>query len=204
MNATTDTVENITASISKPIEYFVSKDGFAIDPETGEVLGMVDDDGKILPERSERFEIRTIDQAEWVLSLLVEQESTIAGLRAKRDAIVANIDSQIKQHENRLNFIHHRFDADLRWFAAEKIKGTKDRSVKTAYGTLAFRATQCSIKVIDMAEAVTWAKGNMPECVQVKESVIVTPLKGYEESLPVEIFEVTPPGESFSIKTGVK
>jgi hypothetical protein len=189
-----------------PFEYAVSKDGFAFDPETGEIFGMVDHAGKLIEETDEkpRFVVDTLDKAEWVLEKMMSAESDIVALKAKLAAITDNITSQVKTQEAKLGYLHGRFGADLKQLASEQLEGKKQRSIKTAYGTLAFRTTQGSIKVTDMVAAVDWCKSFCPDALKVTESVLVTPLNGSENDLPTYAFEVTAPGETFSIKTGVR
>jgi len=114
----------------------------------------------------------------------------------------AQIDSMARDHHRRRSFLLGRFEADLRVLAERELAGSKSRTLKTVHGSLSFRKTPGSIKVIDEGLALEWAKANCPEAIRVNESVIVTPLKGRDD-LGAGAFAVTEPGESFKIDTGI-
>jgi phage host-nuclease inhibitor protein Gam len=181
-------------------QYGTTRDGYQYDLETGEVCGMASQVPSV--PLKETFVADTIEKVEWVLSKRMDAEIIVYALKVKLAAITENITSMITAEERKLTWLDARFGLDLREYAASHLTG-KAKSVKTTYGTLAFRASAGSIKITDMAKAVEWANTNAPEAIKVTSHVVVTPLKDREGDLPTDCFTVTGPHESFSIKTGI-
>lgn len=170
--------------------------GFIVNVETGEVLGHID--------TGDQFAVTDLKSAEWVLEKMQAQDSEIAGLGLRRQAIIDQLDSMVRDNKRRRDWLEYRFGNDLMAFADDALKDAKSKSLKTPYGTLGFRLNPGSIKVREEAKeyAVTWAKEHAPDAVKVTESILVTPLKGRTD-LPADVFDVTEPRDVFYIKTGV-
>lgn len=105
-------------------------------------------------------------------------------------------------HKKRLGFLDGRYSNLLKDFAAREIEGGKTRSVKLLSGRLGFRQNPSSMKIIDPAAALAWAKENLPNAVKVVESVQVTPLKSYAETTGEfpEFVEYTAPYDKFYVE----
>ena len=201
-------MEAITPTISecKPLTYIVTADGYAVDDNTGEVLGMTDEHGILIIETKDEkplFIIDTMHKADWVLEKILNSECNENALALKLAAITDNIKAQIKDEQRRQEYLHARFDNDLKFFARVELSGSKAKSLKTTYATLAFRATPVRIKIVSMEAALTWAEQNAEDAIKTTKEVPVSYLKGRED-LPVLAFETIPAGENFSIKTGAK
>jgi hypothetical protein len=186
----------------------ISKDGFLIDEETGEVLGHVEltqmEDAFKEVAPAAPFVIDTPAKVDWVLEKLQTLDADLAAVEARRAAINANLDTQADALRKRRAWTEMRFAADLRMFAAAVLAGSKLRTYTSPFGKLSFRKTAGAITILFPEDALAWCKENCPEAIVVKESVIKTPLKAIESELPPAIFEVTAPGEAFKIETGVK
>lgn len=82
------------------------------------------------------------------------------------------------------------------------MEGSKTKTYTTPFGKLSFRTVPGKWNVIDEAKAIGWAKREHPGAVRVKESLLISELKGVE--LPQFAFEEVPAREAFKIDTGVK
>lgn len=181
-------------------------DGYVIDIDTGEVVGHLE--ALELPASDESgpavsFEVTDLHSAEWVLSKLLCAESVAAGLALRKAAIVANIDAQIKEQARRVDWLHRRFDADLRAYAWSEVENAKTKSLVTAYGKLSFRQAPGGITVLNQEAAVQWAEQHCPDAVKVVRSVLVTPLRPVQDQLPGDVFEIRQPSMNFHIDTGI-
>lgn len=179
--------------VAEPIEEIVGD--WVIDLSTGEILRHV--------QACDEFHVEDMASAEWVLERMAEVDGDILGLEARLAAITDQMGAMVRDRKNRREWLDRRFGAELEHFAAGELLGAKTRTLKTPYGSLSFRTSPGSIKVVNEEGALEWAKAHCPEAVKVKESVLVTPLKGQEEMLPVAFFEVEGPKDRFYVKTGV-
>lgn len=162
---------------------------YTIDEETGEMTAEVP-----------AFAVKDAESAEWVLERVQTLEAQDAALRARQEAILANIATERSRIDARKKGLLFRFEGQLAEFARENLpKGKK--SWVCPYGTLGFRTTRGSTKVLDKDLAVEWAQANAPDAVKVETSVLVSKLP--ETDLP-PCFEVVAPEERFYIDSGVK
>lgn len=186
--------------------------GYIIDVETGEVIDHAEvntgrasaDDFFATLDPRPVFEATDLAGVEWVMSKLQEAESEVLGLKSRRDAIVSNIDTQIRDRQNKIQWLHKRFDADLELFTRSQIQDKKTKTVTTPFGKLSMRQNPGSIVVKDDAGAIAWAKQHMPEAVATKEHILLTPLDKVKGGLPGDLFLVIAPFEKFGVNTGVK
>ena len=200
----------------------IEQDGYRIDADTGEILGLV--------KVSERFVPDTPDKVDWVLERMQEEDAQIAMIDQRLAAISSNLLAMRREHERRRTYMAGRFDADLRAFAETQLLDGKTRTYRTPFGSLSFRRTAGSIKVVDELAAIEWCREPVPcpvcqgasedvdhcnrcngcgyvyrcvDAIKVKESIIVTPLKPLADELPSHVFTVTGPGETFKVDTSV-
>lgn len=172
----------------------IEKDGYLVDDETGEVQGLAETPG---------FKVTDLSGAEWVLEKMAQEDAGILALTARRNALTANLDAMIREHQNRREWLGMRFGHELESFAEGELAGKKTRTLPTAFGKLYFRRIPGSIIVIDKDAALAWASAEAPDAVQIETRLLVSALKGREETLPAA-FEVLPPADRFYIETGVK
>lgn len=173
----------------------VIHEGYYVNPETGEVLGHV--------EAAEEFRVRDMPSAEWVLEKMQMADSEIAAVEMRLAAIQEQMESILADRRRRRNWLQTRFGAELEAFAREALDGAKQRSLKTPFGTMGFRHVAGSIKPLDKKGCIAWAKEYCPAAVVQREELVVSPLKDRED-LPNELFDVTPAGDRFYIKTGLE
>lgn len=189
-------VEHEPYAWEEPQRETIVVNGYLIDAETGEVLDIVE-------APRPQFHVEDLASAEWVLEKMHEAEGRVAGLTARLAAITDQIGAMIREENRRSEWLQHRFGAELEAFAGRELQGQKSRSLKTPFGTLSFRSTPGSIRPLDKQGALAWAKEHAPDAVVTREDLVVTPLKDRTD-LPPILFEVTPAGDRFYIKTGVK
>lgn len=173
----------------------VTKDGYLIDDETGEVVGHADS--------PEAFRVTDLASAEWVLEKMQTTDADIAALESRKRAIVANIDAQVKAHQSRRQWLDARFLNDLRQFAAVALSGVKAKTVVTPFGKMSFRKVASRVVVTDTDAALAWAEREMPGAVKVSKSILVSAIpRGMD--LPAFAFGLTETEERFSVDTGIK
>lgn len=188
-------------------------DGYLIDSRTGEVLEFV---GR--PE----WRIDSDDKAEWVLERRGEIEADLAAVRARREAILANLDALERKHAGRLRALDFRFEGELEAFARSKLAGGKAKTWRCPYGTVAIRKVPGRWTWADVADAkdkaVEWADRHHPHLVveTVERKVPLDKLKDaavlHCSQVGDEIVDYTevarflswvPEAEKVHIKTGV-
>lgn len=169
---------------------------YLIDDETGEILGFAE------PDKAP-FHPVDLQGIEWVLERISEAQGDRAALTARRTALAANLDRQIKAAEVREAFLLSRFGPDLEAFAKAETEGRKARYTDTAFGRLRFMKTQGSIAVADMEKALAFAEQHQPDAIKTTRSILVSAFKGQEDALDPAAFTVTPPRDVFKIETGV-
>jgi hypothetical protein len=195
-------------------EYIIDG-GFMIDPETGEILGMLD--------TTDRFEVKAQDDAEWVLKKMLSAEADMAAIdnmpdviRAK--AVLENAEKLKKEQQCKLDWLHRRFDNELGEFARRQLEGQKGKTLKTIYGSISLRVKKGGLKVLDPAKALLMAKMDYPHAVKTTESFLISMLTDSEKETLVKgltgtvwtdedearkAFTVEPDSETVTVKTGV-
>lgn len=205
----------------RPVE--IDDDGWVVD-ERGEVLGLPDE-GEFVdlapdpqtgePRRGWRpiveqcFAIRSDADAEAVLERLAREEAAAEAVQTRRAAMLERFDRLESIHRNRADYIRRRFGAQLAEHARGRLAGGKRKTYTLANGSIAFRKTQGSASIVDMAKAVEWARSSRPELIRVKEDVLVSEArKAVEEDVALGLLdfvpswiEITPPGESVRVET---
>lgn len=180
----------------------VDADGWVYDVETGEVLGHTD--------VAEDAGVATLEEAERLLELRSRVEGRIAGLQARREALVKNLTAQIAAETRRLSWwdCYHR--PRLVEYARAHLP-KKGKTWRCAWGKVAFRKSAGTTEILDMAEAVAFVEGLEPSLVKVVKSVgvkavaeaqrIATELFGEPPALP--FVRSTGETEAVSVETGV-
>lgn len=194
-------------------------DGYLIDSRTGEVLEYV---GR--PE----FHVTDDSAAEWVLERRGEIEADLAAIRARREAILANLDRLEREQAARLKAWDWRFAGELEQFARGRLEGGRKRTWQCPFGSVAIRKTPARWTWADAPDAkeraVEWARENWtPELIKaqgivrtkVEEVPVLDKIVGMVETLEKagsmeDVREATfaflsyvPEGEAVTIKTGV-
>lgn len=182
-----------------------TEDGFIFDLLTGEVLGRTD--------AEERFEVRSLDAAEWVLELRSQIEGRMHGLAARKAAVVAMIDLLIAGERRKLSWWETRLSPSLVEFAREQLGTGKSRTWRCAWGQVAFRKTKGSNAIINDEQAMAFVELWAPELVKVVRSVNVTSVKGAleaakaacpDEDIETPFLASTGETESVTVSTGIE
>lgn len=178
-------------------------DGRIVDTATGECLGLA------VPPA---FVADTQETVEWVLEKMLVLDSEIAGLEARRAALVENMDAMIGGARTRRRSLERRFKAEVIEFARANL-GEGKRTWRCPFGSVSFRTVPGSLKVVDEDLAVRVAESlDMGNAVKVTKKVLVTDLTDgqaaeivdlVEKRMVTDAFEVVPERESVTIRTGV-
>jgi hypothetical protein len=209
--------------------YSVDDDGCVFDLATGELLDQKAIDLlRALPSESDNaiplhaieelesavapLTIESRDDAEYALEKLSRIEGRLLGLKARRDALMKNLDAQIRHEQRKLSWWDWRFGSAVKGFARTLLSG-KDRTVRFNFGSVSFRKVNGTPEIIDESGAVEWCKKWNPAVVKVKESVTATnaaktleqvrrDLEDPSYSVPFLVFSQD--SESVNISTGVE
>lgn len=139
------------------------------------LINEVEENG--IPEEHTRFKIEDKSQASWALKKIAK---IIAEKRENEE--VANIEiertknwlkkenEELERHESFFEFLLHEYHRK------ELEIDPKSKTIKLPFGTLKMR-TQQPEYLYDDEKLIVWAKNYLPEAVQVKESVLKTPIK---------------------------
>jgi hypothetical protein len=181
-------------------------DGFLVNEETGEILG--------LAEQDHGWQVDSPDKADWVLSLMAQEEAQLEALEMRKQALLHNLERMAKEHERRLDYLRYRFGGGLQSVARAELEGGKSRTLRLPHGSLAFRKVAGSSAIKDMDAAVAWAAANAPSLVRTTTKTDVLAGEAakmldaiYGENNPARAYpawmERTDPRETFTIKTGI-
>jgi hypothetical protein len=153
-------------------------DGYIIDAETGEVLGI----------ESPRPAFAVVDQSscDWVMNKMLEAEADVAAidhspvvLHAK--AVLENAAQLKKQRQRRVDFLHHRFDTELGEYARQKLIGQKSKTLKTLFGSISLRIVRGGVRVFDEIRAIEWARRCFPDAIKTSEEFLISALPADEK-----------------------
>ena len=167
------------------------------DEETGEYAGPAS--GWITGEESPE------DLALLVMRKRMDIEADIQAEKAKMDAIIANMAKLIGKHQARLDWLEHRYNAQLQDYAMSQLPRKADGTLKAKtwtcpFGSVSFRTVTEKVKVVDEDETVEWLMHHNPEAVKTKHTVLVSKLSDFAlEKAPG--IEIVPATESVTIKT---
>ena len=176
-------------------------DGYIVDAETGEVIGLA---------QKEEFRVKDEDSFRWVMQKILESESKIAAIDNSAEykqaqAIIANADSMKKDAQRRLEWLLARFTNEIAEYAKPQlVKGS--RSLKTMFGTVAFRTKKGGLKVSNEELAIQWAERNAPSAIKISKKFLISELSTTESVKALgagDAFYVAPDTETVTIKTGV-
>jgi len=174
----------------------IEQDGFIIDVETGEVLGLAK------PE----FHVTDASSADWVLEKMLDAKASITRENIKLKSITENIESKKRDYQRRIDYLEFRFGAELEAFAAKELEGAKTKTWKGDYGQLKFRTVNGGVRVKDADEALAAAKQlGWVDAIKVKEEFQISKLTPDQKALAVNLldaFEVKPDSQVFDIKVG--
>lgn len=174
-------------------------DGYVIDNETGEILGLT----------KSTFEVTDEKSADWVLEKIMDAEVEIARNDIKRKAILENLDTQDADQRRRIEFLKWKFGPQLERFANKELANAKTKTWKGTFGKLSFRTIKGGLRVTDPDEALFVAQSNgFTNAIKTVETFQISKLTSEQrELLETKLpngFEIKPDETSFKIETGVK
>jgi phage host-nuclease inhibitor protein Gam len=182
----------------------VDSDGWVFDLDSGEVLGRIDAD--------DRFEIDSIERAEWALRLRSELEGELVALDVREAALLRQLRTLRAAKLRRLAWWDYRFAPSLIAFARSLLSG-KGRTAQFAWGRVSFRSTKGTTRILDMDAAIDWMKAWNPAKVKIRESVTVKDVLETRKAAAEEYGEwlehlgflaSSGPGESVKVSTGIE
>lgn len=189
-------------SSERPME--VDPDGWVYDPDTGEVLGH-----EQIPVV---FEVRSSEDADWVLELRSEIEARLIALDIRQKALVDQIQTLKREQMRRLSWWEYRFGPSLVAFARTLLAGSKKRTAQFTWGKVAFRRSPGRTSILDMDAAVEFVSAWAPEQVRVERSVTLSGVEAAVKAaaratgeMPARLLWVahSGPEERCTISTGV-
>ncbi len=176
------------------------QDGYLIDIETGVIIAL---------ETDLRGEFHVTDEAsaEWVLEKLLDCDVEIAKETMKLKAITERLQKNIKAKNSEKGWLLARFKPELEQYAKAQLEGGKAKSLKLAYGTLAFRTTKGGLRVKDPRAALVCAKLNKwVNAIKRTEVILIDSLTDDQREVAAtytEGFQVKPDEQKFDIQSGV-
>jgi len=191
-------------------ENTIIQDGFIVDQETGEVLGLAE-----MPKPD--FAVTDEESFNWVMKRILTAEADIQAVKTNSEviaarAIVANADAIEKQARKKLEWLHTRFTPEIGEYAKQFITD-KCKTFKTVLGSVSFRKVPSKYIVTNEENAIALAEKMCPDAVKVKKSFLIsqaTPefieecFRGAIETGEMEAFDIVLESETVTIKTGVK
>lgn len=213
--------DGVQAIDLRPVE--IDPDGWVVDDQ-GEILGRPDEGVFVdlppdpetgearrgwqpIPERCWR--IQTDADAEAVLDRLGREEAAAEAVATRKRAMLERFERLEGVHRRRAEWIRRQYAAQLADLARARLAGAKRKSYVLANGTIAFRKSAGTARIVDMSKAVEWARFSRPELIRTKEDVLSSETrKAVEEDVALGLLdfvpswiEITPPGESVRIET---
>jgi hypothetical protein len=143
-------------------------------------------------EPDETFKIDTIEKADWILTKLnaavrrIEEHQKLRVFKEKllRQAYEAKLEQLEGEHLrsisgdlNEVRGIWHRFGPDIQRLVAERVKNSSRKSETIAGVQIGSHKVAADVLVANKAEALVWAKENIPDEVEVVETVPAKVLK---------------------------
>lgn len=168
--------------------------GALVDVDTGEIVGVARMDET---DPQEPFRVRDQDSAEWVLERILEAESEADALGRRKALIVDNLDRMQREHTRRAEFFRERFGPQLEEWARGQLNGKKARTLRTPYGSLAFRKKAARLVIEDEEQAIADCLDNAPDAVKTTYRLLVSMLPA---GVVPKGCRVEPGGDSFRIE----
>jgi hypothetical protein len=167
--------------MSEPIR----EDGWIIDPDTGEVVGVY---GWMDKDQVEN------EQDLWrVQESIMRVDAKIIAEQVQMRAIIENCEKRIKALQRKREWIEMKFGPSAYRVAKELLpKGRK--TYTSPYGEVPFRTTKDRLVVDDHALAVVWAKRMAPDSVKTVETVLVSKIPANVADGILGMEQFVPPG----------
>ena len=163
----------------------IRENGWVIDPNTGEVIGVYGwlENGVVESE-----------QDLWILQKkMLDVDSLIIGERAQLKRIQEMCEKRIKALESRRSWMELKYGVTATDVARELLPRNK-KTYTSPYGEITFRSSKAKIKFTNQEAAVAWAKRYQPDAIKIAESVLVSKLSAQSVSDLTTYAHVRPEG----------
>lgn len=130
----------------------------------------------------------SLGEADWCLSKYAEAAQELARLDAHAAESHARIDAWRAQAGKRAERTRTFFEGHLKAYAASQ-RTERSATLFLPSGSVTSRASKAKVVVADEAAAVEWARDNAPAAVQVKESILLGPLRKATAIQPLMVAE---------------
>jgi hypothetical protein len=154
-------------------------DGEWVDRDTGEVFEMAPIAG-----RAGKFAVVDQESADWVISRIAKRQGDLAGIAARREGLLRQLQREEDQAENGIRSLVYLYGRQIAAFAVAELDGQKRRSVDLDHGRLMDRETRGSHKIRDMGRAVELASWLRPEAVKPGKPAV--PSVGVKDLLAIQ------------------
>jgi hypothetical protein len=152
------TLEQEAGTIEIPVETpaqaetFI-EDGYIIDAETGEVLGMVD----AIPFSDDATYTEKKNLVQWALKRRADAVALGKAKKLHMETLIAGIrerfETQVAEQDRKVAWIDQCYEPLMKEVCRTEIEGTTKKSVKLDWGTLKFVASKGKVEVDDPAGA---------------------------------------------------
>ena len=158
---------------------------YILNPETGEVYGFA--------EKPEFSEIKTDENAYWVLERIQRAEADLAAKVLTTRAVIENCRKMEAEQRNIVSWLRTVYENQLLEWVKPQLTG-KAKSVKTPFATVGFRASGGGLKVADPTAAERWASEFDPDAVKVTREFQITKAAAHTKELITRVLsgEATP------------
>ena len=151
----------------------IRENGWVIDPNTGEVVGVYGwlEEGHVENEHDL-----------WILQKkILEVDSLIVGEKAQLKRIQDMCAKRIKQLESRRDWMELKYGVTATAVARELLPRNK-KTYTSPYGEITFRTSKAKFTFTDQTSAVAWARTHAPDAIKTAESVLVSKLSAQNVS----------------------
>jgi len=157
---------------------------YIVNLETGEVYGFA--------AKPEFSEIKTDENAYWVLDRINQAEARLAAAKIREEAVLENCRRMRATEEAIVKWLRTVYEGQLIEWAKPQLAGKKAKSVKTPFGAVGFRASGGGIKVTDPTLAERWASEFEPDAVKVERTFQISKISDETKDLIMRIHRGDP------------
>ncbi len=98
--------------------------------------------------------------------------------RARIDARLTGLTEPRRAH---IEYLTTKYQPLMEEFARQELEGQSKRSITLLSGTIGFRKAPARLEIEDESALMEWAREHLADAIQIKESVLKTPVKAYIE-----------------------
>jgi len=163
----------------------IRENGWVIDPNTGEVIGVYGWLEKGVVES---------EQDLWILQKkMLDVDSLIIGERAQLKRIQEMCEKRIKTLESRRSWMELRYGVTATEVARELLPRNK-KTYTSPYGEITFRSSKAKVKFTNQEAAVAWARTFAPDAIKTAETVLVSKIESQTITDLIQYSQIRPDG----------